>query len=546
MPSQETGRIGWRPASMMVLTVLAVASVQHYRDDVHYANEASRIYAAMAVALHGTPVLDPVFDRYFPGWRSASRPPNVDVAVFRDRYHLDKAPGISLLAVPGIWLIDRLGLEIPFRWIAWGFAVLLCAIPSGLLGWLASRRLERAGLPGWPAWAAVLATPWLAYGGMLFGHALAAALVGAALVLGLGPLGPEKAPDHPAAGRREAILGGVAAGMATLVEYPAAFWVALVVLVLAASPGHRSRLPWFLLGGLPLAGALLAWNAWNFESPFALSYAFKSNADLQAIHGQGAFGFTAPSWERLAGLCLGSRRGLFFAAPWLLSGILGAWVALADDRMPRPWRLALPLGCWGWPLFVSGFVDWTAGMTFGPRHLLAGLPALALAAAVAFRRWPGRLPRALAAAWVLSSLLLNAAAAWTFPYAHPEVRNPLGEVMVPVLIQAGTAPMVWDAWLPAPLGALLSLASALGVLALAWQSPAPSSPSARPSRAMAGALAAGWFALHLASALGVTGTPEEVRAAVRNRALAFEMLGREDLAAAARRSLQASPEVPAP
>jgi len=63
---------------------------------------------------------------------------------------------------------------------------------------------------------------------------------------------------------------------------------------------------------------------------------------------------------------------------------------------------------------------------------------------------------------------------------------------------------------------------------------------------MAGALAAGWFALHLGAALGVTGTPEEVRAAVRNRALAFEMLGREDLAAAARRSLQASPEVPAP
>jgi len=526
--------------------VVALASVQHYRDDVHYANESSRVYAAMAIADHGTPVLDPVFDRYFPGWRDTGRTPNVDVAVFQGRYHLDKAPGISLLAVPGIGLLRLLGWDLPFRWVVWGLTVLLSAVPVALFGWLASRRLERAGMPVWPAWAVVLASPWLAYGGMLFGHALAAALAGTALLLGLGPLGEVPAPESRNVGRREALLGGMAAGMATLVEYPAAFWVVLVMAVLAASPGHRSRLPWFLLGGLPFAAVLLAWNAWNFGSPWALSYAFKSNADLQAIHGQGAFGFTAPAWDRLAGILAGSRRGLFFTAPWLVLGLLGAGVALADRRLPRPWRIALPLGCWGWPLFVSGFVDWTAGMTFGPRHLLAGLPVLALGTAVAFRKVPGPLPRALAGAWVLSSLLLNAAAAWTFPYAHPEVRNPLGEVMFPVLIEAGPGAMVWDAWVPAPLGALIPLAAALGVLALAGRPSMPAGPPSRVSRPLAAALATGWFALHLGVVFGITGSPGEVRAALRNRALAFEMMGREDLAATTRQALQAPRVAPSP
>ena len=71
----------------------------------------------------------------------------------------------------------------------------------------------KAARSGQVAAASVLATPWLVYAGLFFGHAAAAAALGTGLLLALGPLEPGAAP---VAGRKP-FIGGLLLGLAVLV-----------------------------------------------------------------------------------------------------------------------------------------------------------------------------------------------------------------------------------------------------------------------------------------------------------------------------------------
>ncbi len=539
-----TGRSRSRAGSVarVVLAMVAMASVMHYRDDVHPANEASRIYAALALVDHGTVALDPVFDDVAPGWRAAGRPPNLDVAVFEGSYRLDKAPGVTLLAVPVVAAIRAAGGHPSFATLTWLLALLLAALPSAAFAEMLRRRLRRERVPGGNLWAAglVLATPWLAYGGMLFGHALAGSLAGAGVLLALGPLArqgegvPATTGDVARTGRRAArsLLAGLLLGLAVLAEYPVALLAVLACAALAADRRWRA-LGFVVLGALPAAATLLAWNAANFGSPFAMSYGFKNAAAFAAIHSQGAYGMTWPSAQRLFGLLLGPTRGLLFLAPWLAGGLAGAVVAAFDRDLARPWRVVLAVGVPAWCLWISGFVDWTAGASIGPRHLLAGLPLLVIGAPVMARRVAayraGPVVLAAMAGGIASSFLLDAVAAWTFPYADKAIVNPVAELAMPVLLEAGTAPTAWDAFLPVPAGALLALAAALVLLL-------PALFRRVTPRALAVAVTVA--TLHLWVATLPETPPGDTKRLLQNRAWAFEMLGRDDLAAAVRAGMR--------
>lgn len=535
----------------VVLMVLAMASVQHYRDDVHPANEASRVYAALALVDHGTVALDPVFDDFFPGWRTAGHPPNVDVSRVDGSFRLDKAPGLTLFAVPILGLLRAAGFHPSFATLTWLLAVLLSALPSALFAEALRHRLRRDGRAGGDlvAVGTVLATPWLIYGGLLFGHALAASLAGGGLLLVLGPT----RPNGDDGGRRSAAIGGLLLGLAVLTEYPVAALAILGSGAMAVDRSRRRLLPWVMLGALGPACGLLAWNDACFGSPFAVSYGYKAASNLAAVHAQGAFGFTLPSAERLAGILIGPRRGLLFLAPWMLAGLAGSLMAASNRGFTAAWRVALGAGVPAWCLLVSGFVDWTAGASVGPRHLLPGLPLMAVGSMVLLQASPAsagrRIALAAAAGPILSAFALSAAAAWTFPYAIESIVNPVAELAIPVLLEAGPAPTVWDGLLPRPLGALLALAAGLVLLGLplgrflgigqACQVrtgaiegvPSPAGTLA-PGRLLAAAFVTA--VLHLAGATLPETSPEHTASLLRNRAWAFEMLGRDDLATAVR------------
>src|SRR4029077_5854530 len=74
---------------------------------------------------------------------------------------------------------------------------------------------------------------------------------------------------------RRLVFAGLAVGIAVLFQY-AAVLIAIALLVLAALRYRRSAL-WFVLGAVPPAVALAAYDWAAFGSPFHLSYRYVAN-----------------------------------------------------------------------------------------------------------------------------------------------------------------------------------------------------------------------------------------------------------------------------
>ncbi len=567
MPATPPGRA--RDALLLFAIVAALGSVQHYRNDVHPANEAVRIYTALAIVDHGTVALDPVFDDVAPGWRQAGSPPNRDVALRDGRYLLDKAPGLSLAAVPVIAALRALGLHPGFADLAWGLSLLLCALPTAAFAVFLARRLRRdpatAGAPGWIPGALVVASPWLAYGGMFFGHAPAAALIGFGAMLGLGAFGARPtgashvAGDGPGHAFREGLGAGLALGAAVLVELPALALAAAVAVAVAADRSARTRFLGLVAGAAIPAAILMTWNVVNFGNPFAMSYGFKHDAMFATLHAQGLYGVSWPSLERLWGLLVGARRGLLFLAPWLVIGLAGAVAAAFDRGLSRGWRILLAGGGLGFPLLMAGFVDWTAGASMGPRHLLAGLAIPGIAAARLLARTAGtnteRWLQPAAAGAAGTSAALCALGAWVFPYFDSAVANPLFEVSLPVLLEAGFAPTFWNSWLPGIWGALPPILGSLVALGAGWlprrrvkaqAAPRPTGRDTHPAILAATIALSVAFAHISIASMPHTADARGLRALLATRAAAFEMVGRDDLAKPVREALRQNPPTKSP
>jgi hypothetical protein len=253
---------------------------------------------------------------------------------------------------------------------------------------------------------------------------------------------------------------------------------------------------------------------------------------MAAAHGRGLLGLSWPDPGGLAGLLLSSRRGLLFLSPWLLLAFLGAIGAVRDRRLARAGKIALVAGVLGAPVLLSGFSDWHGGSTLGPRYLVFTLPLLGIAAAVAAARLErrpglGGFPPALFGL-VLSSQVVLLAAHLGLPVVDRAVANPVAEVVVPVLLEAGPLGTVLDPILGTAAGSALVVASAFLVLlgALEPRGEGPRRP--RIGRAGAVVLLAAVAAHALVVALPRSGGPGGREAVLRARAHALLTMGLDE------------------
>ena len=242
--------------------------------------------------------------------------------------------------------------------------------------------------PGYGTAAAVtlgLATMILPFSTLFFSHELAAALAfGAFAVLLRERDGPERLTLLAGA--------GLLAGLAFAAEYPLAFAGAVLGLY-AISRGDRIRRGLAYAGGCVIGALpLFAYNLAAFGSitHFSYKYAVKRQGrtghDLLGSNESGFFGINVPK-PGVAVELLFSAKGLLTLTPVLAMAVAGTVLLHRAGRRAEAWTIAGVAGVY--LVYNSGYWLPYGGGTPGPRFLVPVLPFLAVALALAWRRFPG-------------------------------------------------------------------------------------------------------------------------------------------------------------
>ena len=298
-----------------------------------------------------------------------------DKALRDGHWYTDKAPGLSLLAVPAYALVHavRAGAVVAGSYLGTVCAV---ALPSALAALQLFALGRLIGLSA--AWSAALTLAYalgtlaLPYSTIFYGHQLSAALGLSAFAL--------------VWRRRAPMLAGLLLGLAVAVDYTS---VVLVIAVMGyAVVKLRARgVLWLIAGGVPIALALGAYHAAAFGHPLALPYEFV----LQEHRRMGWFmGIAAPDPRVMGALLVGPYRGLFFGSPWLVAGIPG--LAVLARRGFRAEAITCGGIAFAYLLLNAGLVDWHGGWAMGPRYLVPAIPFLAVGAMGLVLAWPAGTP----------------------------------------------------------------------------------------------------------------------------------------------------------
>ena len=469
------------------LLFVALGWFVHFWPTFHTANESIRFYFVQAVVDHGVDTIDPV--------RTAYGMNNVDRAEFEGRGYLDKAPGLSFTVMPLYWVLTRLGMSTdftalpPLYYLLHLTSVVVLAVFGIRWTYLLILRWTDNENSAWTgALVLGLCTPFTLYSTLFFGHGPAAALA-------IGSLWYLES-ERPG-------WAGALAGAMVLVDTP----TAILATALGIWTGVRKRdaraMLVFGLAGMPFVTVQLAYNTWLFGGPFTFAYSMKATGDLAAIHSQGIYGFDLPRLGAIWGLLMGAKRGLFFHAPVLLLGLF-CW---RDKK-----QLLVIAGIYF--LWIASFVDWPAGDSYLPRHLVPLTPFLAVGVGltVASKHWA----RYVAAPLTVVAFAMVWAPLTTFPYAFQAFDMPVIELALPMLYEGHFSPTVGQ-WLgiPAAWSAGLVLVFVAAIVLLL-----------KPTPRILGAAVAGVVLLGLL----LLAKPEQTNAKVRSRMGAECLLGYDDTA----------------
>ena len=292
--------------------------------------------------------------------------PSFDKALFGGHLYSDKAPGLSVIAIPAVEAlqlrpVDQIhGSDLRL----WGVRLLTSGV-AFLLGAFLVGRIGEGLAPGRGAAALVafaLGTIFAPLAATSVGHIVAATLALAAFALAW----------------RQPLLAGLAAGGALLAEYQTA---AILVILggYVALRGMRA-LGRYAVGVLPGIALLLIYDALAFGSPFHLSYRYVAIKQQAS----GFFGIGLPHLHSTYEVFFGSS-GLLLISPVLVAAVYGL-VLLA--RTHRAEAIVCGAVAVFFLLLNCGYYLPYGGTLLGPRFFVPALPFLALGLGPAFARRP--------------------------------------------------------------------------------------------------------------------------------------------------------------
>jgi hypothetical protein len=405
-PLRQECALRWRTA--VLLGVISLLSFIYFYEGGGW-NQNSRFDLLRAIIEHNTLQIDAYHEN------------TQDKAHFRGHYYSDKAPGLVFLALPFAMAarpalrIAGVDPETPRGEVALSFLASAgsVALPTALavvcLFFLGLRFGCDLTASAFGAAAMGLATPIWAYASLFWAHALVGACLLFAFAAAL------RLRDTIAA-RADFVLAlavGLAAGWATVTEYPAAPASAVLAIFAmweAWPRGSGSR--WRAMGGISIGAGiciviLLSYLHAAFGS-FRPSYAYYDPNSFAFMQQRGYLGLTYPHPDRLLKLLFACSRGLFFASPVTVAAPFGLWWLWKEQAHRAAALVAAAIAAYYF-LFNASFYWWKAGLSFGPRYAGASIPLLCLGLAVAWQRatrgWR-RIIGALAAISMLITLMV--------------------------------------------------------------------------------------------------------------------------------------------
>jgi hypothetical protein len=469
------------PAVAAMLFVLVWLSCVWFGSYAFNPNSATRLFAAIALVEQG----DARIDRY--------QSLTIDKAQFGEgsarHYYMDKAPGMTLMAVPAVWAADRLSgakasdqvIDIANPRLRTFLGIRLAAVVASSVALLTACAAVLlldlgTGITGSPA-AGLFAALGYALGSIvwgwstsLFGHApVAALLVIATWAIWRGTSGPRAFTRW-----RYPVLAGLALGWAVAVEFQAALsGIAIGVWALWRTRSAVARVRGRIYGITVIcAGAaivpVLAYNMIAFGTPFMLGY--KGVVGFDGMN-QGLFGLTYPKPGAMWGIVFGLRRGLLWVSPVLIGGVVGLVRMIRRPATRDLGWLAVAVVAIVVSVNASYFY-WDGGASVGPRHSVPAIAFLGLGLAPFWASLSSDRARYAAAALLAVSIVLNLIIASTDIFAAETMAVPVWTRNFLDLFLTGkleTLPNLfwgWNAWF----GFALYLDIALPLLGLiVWQ-----------------------------------------------------------------------------
>jgi len=429
----------------LVLFALVWASCAWFGSWELNPNNATRMFAALSIVEDHDATIDQ--------WDALT----IDKAHFGEHLYLDKAPGMTLMALPAVAALAAASPErsrdfepkvfgnAPLaRFVRLRMRVAAATGPAVLTGIAAVLLFDLAlTVTGSGAGALVaslgyaLGTPAWGWSTTITGHAVVAALFVIALWAGW------RAKDDPRL--RYPVVLGASLGWAVVVEYQAVLAGSALALWAAWRIGPR----WRVLGVAAMAGVvamlpLVGYNLFAFGTPMRLGY--QGVVGFEGMN-RGLFGLGLPDPAVLWEVLFGTRRGLIWVAPVLVMAPLG-FARLGDDRGTR--ELAWVAGAVAAIALLvnAAYVYWDGGNATGPRH---ALPLVGVAALGIAGYWPGltRVGRWMAAAVLAGSVAINAAVASAEIFAPPTFAFEIEAVWVRFAASdLRTVASEWFGWTP--------------------------------------------------------------------------------------------------
>jgi hypothetical protein len=331
-------------------------------------------------------------------------------------YYCDKAPGVSWLGVPPLFVMNALfgpaqtTEAIDFR--AYLVTLFAVALPSAISVVLLACILRKLGMSSHVATGAAaawgLASLAFPYSTLIYGHQVAASLFVAAFALLL------ECGSHAAALSSKLFLAGLLLGFSVACDYSSAIGCLVLTAYAVHCVPRVKPLAALLLGGALVAIAVAAYHTAAFGGPLTTAYAFST----QEYRHVGFMGIGKPRLRAVVNLLFTQYRGIFWSMPWLLFAIYGA-VKLRRRAEGAVCIAMFILFFW---LNIS-LIDWQGGWALGARYLIPTLPFLTILAAVALTTRAARIAFTVLATYSFVLMFVGTAVK---PEVSVMIGNPFG------------------------------------------------------------------------------------------------------------------------